>query len=382
MTKRVAICAGAQTPFVSDMWYDRFQGMAFDCVDAIVRETGVTFDERDGIGTIVTCSDDVWDARTISDNAMTDAVGAHFRCEEKVAMDGINAIGYGLACILSGHTELVLVVGHCKESQPESRWQVSNLAFDPFFTRPVGLDALSMAALQARAYMGRSGVDDGHLARVVARSRACAAGNPSANARTPLSEADVLASPLLCDPVRELHVHPVSDGAVALLLASEERARALCSRPVFVSGFGNCMDSFFPGERDLAGSAALARAASRAYAMAGITDPRRDADVIEVSDAFAHELPLYLGGLGLHEAEEAPAFLDGDGLDRHHVNTSGGTLAGSPTMIAGMARALEVFLQLRGEAAGRQVVGARRGIAHGATGPAGQHQAVLVMEVA
>ena len=75
-------------------------------------------------GHIVTCSDDVFDARTISDNGMTDVVGAHYRGEEKVAQDGLNALGYAMASILSGHDDLVLVMGHCKESQSESRQHV------------------------------------------------------------------------------------------------------------------------------------------------------------------------------------------------------------------------------------------------------------------
>ena len=382
MAKRVAICAVAQTPFVSNLWYKRFQEMAFDVVEPILKQTGVDFNEETGIDTVVTCSDDVFDARTISDNAMTDSVGAHFRCEEKIAMDGINAIPYGLACIRSGHTDLVLIVGHCKESQAESRNMCTNLAFDPFYYRPLGLDFFNVAALQARAYMSRSGVTDAHLARVVLNSRRNAARNPLANAREPVTLEQVLNSPMLCDPIRELHAYPVSDGAIAMLLASEERAAEFTDRPVWITGFGNCMDSYFLGDKDLAGNFSLQRAAERAYRMAGVKDPRKDFDLIEVNDCFAYQLPMWLEGLGICEEGKGGAWLDQGGLESRPVNTSGGMLAGNPVMIGGLARAAEAVLQLRGEAGARQVQGARRALAHGTTGAAGQFHSVLILEKA
>ena len=172
MSKRVGICAVAQTPYERDKKDQRFQGMALDVLESLLEQTGLDFSEKGGIDTSISVSDDVFDARTISDNAMTDVLGAHFRCEEKVAQDGAQAVYYAAATILSGHTDYVLVLGHCKESQGESRNQVTHLAFDPFYTRPVGLDFCSAAALQAQAYMARSDVEDKHLAKVVARSRA------------------------------------------------------------------------------------------------------------------------------------------------------------------------------------------------------------------
>ena len=135
MARRVGICAVAQTTYESDKWYERFQGMALEVVESIQAQTGVDFSEERGIGMSISVSDDIFDARTISDNAMTDVLGAHMRCEEKVAQEGIQALYYGLAAIQSGHVDAVLVLGHCKESQGQSRNMVTHLAFDPFYTR-------------------------------------------------------------------------------------------------------------------------------------------------------------------------------------------------------------------------------------------------------
>ncbi|MEZ4568082.1 MAG: hypothetical protein R2860_14385, partial [Desulfobacterales bacterium] len=107
MSGRVAVCAVAQIKNEPDIWYQRFQGMLLDCFESIMEQTGASFDMKNGIRNVVTCSDDVFDARTISDNGMTDAVGAHFRGEEKTAQDGINGLGYAMASILSGHDDLV-----------------------------------------------------------------------------------------------------------------------------------------------------------------------------------------------------------------------------------------------------------------------------------
>lgn len=380
MARRVGICAVAQTAWERDKWYDRFQGIALDVLESLLEQTGVDFAEDRGIGMTISVSDDVFDARTISDNGMTDVLGAHFRCEEKVAQEGLQAVYYALAAIQSGHVDLVLILGHCKESQCKSRNRVHHLAYDPFFTRPVGLDFCIAAGLQAQAYAGKSGVTDEQLARLVVRARENAARNPFTQDLEAVTAEDVMASPMLADPLRQLHAYPVSDGAVGMIVASEERAREITDRPVWITGVGSCMDSFFLGDRDLASNFALKKAAERAYRRAGITDPGEAFDVVEVSDPYAYMLPMWMEGLGICEDGGGGAWLAAGGPDRTRVNPSGGTLAGNPQLLGGLVRAAEVALQLRGEAEGRQVEGARRGLAQGVMGPAGQFHSVAVLE--
>ncbi|MFP4226852.1 MAG: thiolase family protein [Desulfobacterales bacterium] len=380
MSRRVAVCATAQIKNEPDIWYKRFQGMLLDCFESIISQTGVTFDMEKGIRNVVTCSDDVFDARTISDNGMTDVVGAHFRGEEKTAQDGINALGYAMAAILSGHDDLVLVMGHCKESQPESRQMCTNLAFDPFYCRPLGLDFLNASAFQARAYMEKSKITEEQLAKVVVRSRRMGAKNPYARENEPVTEEAVMQSPLMSDPIRELHTYPLTDWAVGMLLCSEERAHEFTDNPVWISGFGSCMDSYFLGDRDLSDNFALKQAASRAYQMAGIKDPKTAFDVVELNDAYAYQLPMWAEGAGLVETGAGGKWIDDGGLESSHVNTSGGMLNGNPIMLGGLARALEGVQQLQGKAGDRQVEGAKTALAHGTTGAAGQHHGVLILE--
>ena len=375
MANRVGICAVAQTKFEPDKWGQRVQGMLWDVVKPVKEAVGLDFEEG-GIEASITVSDDLFDARTISDNAITDVVGAHFRGEEKVAADGAQGVYYAVSTILSGHHDVVLLAGHCKESQCASRNQITHLAFDPFYTRPVGLDYLAAAGLQAQAYLARSGVTELQLADIVVRSRHWASQNPVAQEQGRITVDEVLSAPMLADPIRQSFMYPVSDGAIALVLASEDRAKDLCENPVWITGLGNSHDAFYLGERDLSRAIALEQAAKRAYRMAGLDTP--DFDVIEIADQYAHQLPLYAEALGL--CEEGAPWLQQSGPDKMHVNHSGGMLAGNPLMLGGLARVAECAIQLRGEAGSRQVRGARRAVAQGATGPAGQLQTVVVLE--
>ncbi len=383
MARRVGICAVAQTDWVRDRWYDRFQGMALEVVESLQAQTGLTFTRHEpggGIDMSISVSDDVFDARTISNNAMTDVLGAHLGCEEKVAQEGIQAIYYGLAAIASGHHDIVLVLGHCKESQGKSRNMVTHLAFDPFYTRPLGMDFCAAAGLQARAYGEKSNVTDAHLANIVAGAREKAAKNPYTQGLEQVTAEDVLASKMLADPIRELHAYPVSDGAVGMILASEEAAKKITDKPVWIEGVGNCMDSFFLGDRDPASSFALQKAAKRAYERAGIGNPRESIDLVELSDQYAYQLPMWLEGLGLCEEGGGGRWLDEGGLEKMNVNPSGGMLGGNPLILGGLVRAAEAALQLKGEAGDRQSGNPQKALAHGVMGPAGQFHSVVILQ--
>lgn len=378
--KRVAICAVAQHKIEADIWYKRYQGMLLDILEDLQKQTGFTFDENTGVKNIVSCSDDVFDARTISNNGVADAIGAHYRGEEKIAQEGLNALGYAMAMIRAGYDDLVYVAGHCKESQPESRNMCANLAYDPFYTRCLGLDYLNTAGLQARAYGIKSGITEEQLAKVVVRARQWALRNPYANEQGQLELGDVMYSPMLCDPIRSLHAYPVSDGAVGLLLASEDRAYEFTDRPVWITGFGNCMDSFFLGDRDLVSNHALSKAAQQAYRMAGINNPAADIDLAEVMDCYAYQQPLWLEGLGFCQQGQGGRFIDECGPARYNVNLSGGMLAGRPLMIGGLYGAVEAVLQLKGQAGEHQAADINRAVVQSTTGGAGQFHTVVVLE--
>ncbi len=383
MTKRVAICAVAQTTQTRSKWDQRFQGMALEVLEKLREQVEVKFARHvkgaKGINMTISVSDDVFDARTISNNAMTDVLGAHFGCEEKVAQEGIQALYYALTAIQSGHNDMVLVMGHCKESQGKSRNMVTHLAFDPFYTRPVGLDFCAAAGLQAQAYGEKSGITDEQLAKVVVRAREKAAKNPFTPQTQPVTLEQVMTSEMLADPIRCLHAYPVTDGAVGMVLAVEDVAKKITKKPVWITGVGNCMDSFFLGDRDLTANFSLKKAAERAFKRAGITDLRKEVDVIELSDQYAYQQPLWAEGIGLCEEGKGGKWIDAEGPEKDHVNFSGGVLAGNPLILGGLVRAAEAVLQLRGEAGANQIDGAKTALAHGVMGPAGQFHSIVIL---
>lgn len=380
MGKRVAVCAVAQIKNDGDLWYARFQNMLLPCFESIIKQTGVTFDMEKGIRNIITCSDDVFDARTISNNGVTDVVGAHFRGEEKMAQESINGLGYAMACILSGHDDVILFMGHCKESQGESRLMATNLAFDPFYCRPLGMDYLNVNAMQARAYMQKSGVSEEHLAKIVVRSRKNAKKNPFARDNKMVDEKEVMNSTLMADPIREMHYYPVTDWAYGMLLCSEERAKEFTSKPVWITGYGSCMDGYFLGEKDLTSNFSLKNATERACKKAGIKDPKKEIGLFEICDHSAYQLPMWAEGIGISDEGKGGKWIEEGGPDKSNVNLSGGMLNGNPLLLGGAARAIECFHQLRGEAGERQAKGVKKALAHGTYGAAGQHQAVVIME--
>jgi len=352
--------------------------LAYEAIRQVLKETGLTLSQIDSA---VSCSQDFWDGRTISSMNIQPFVGAHLSHEDKVAEDGLNAVYCGMAQVLSGHQEIVLVVAHMKESQAEKPL-IENAAFDPVFMRPLGLDFLSAAAMQAKRYMYKYGITAEQCAQVAVKNRGNARNNPLAQAPLDLTVEDVLSSRMLAAPIRELDSKPISDGACAMILAQEKRARKLTKKPAWILGVSNAYEAHYLGDRDLADCDALALAARKAYRMAGIKRPLRDIDVAEISEEYSYQELLWMEGLGFCERGEGARLLE-SGKTRMGgalpVNPSGGVLSGNPNLVAGMARVAEAVLQVRGQAGARQVKGARVALAHGVTGICGQHHAVMIL---
>lgn len=383
MPQKVGIVAVAQTKYEPSKARLHLMELAFEPVEKILQMTGLRFsDNGDGISGIVSCSQDHWDGRTISSLAIPDVTGGHLRDEQKVASDGANAVMYGIMEVLSGHHDIVLVVSHCQESQTEGRL-IENFGVDHIYHRLLGLDFLSCAAMQANRYMYKHGISREQCAKVVVKNRSNAKRNPYAQAPADLRVEDVLNSKMLAFPITVLDAKPVSDGACALLLATEAKAKKLSSKPVWIRGVGNCYDTHYPGDRDLAGCDSLVSAAKKAYSMAGITNPFKEIDVAEISENFSYQELLWMEGLGFCQPGEGGRLVD-RGVTQLKaelpVNPSGGLLSGVPVIVAGMTRVVETALQLRGECGDHQVSGAKVALAQGTSGVCGQMHTVLILE--
>ncbi len=378
MVEKVGIVAVAQTKYHPNRCDANEEELAWESIKPLLEETGLSLWE---ISSAVSCSQDFWEGRTISNMNIQHVVGAHLQHEDKVCEDGINAAFAAMGQILSGHHDIVLVISHMKESQGE-KTVIENAGLDPIFMRQLGLDYTSTAALQARRYMYKYGITPEQLARVVVRNRANARNNPFAQEQTELTVDEVSGSRTVTSPLRYLDIKPISDGSCAMILAKEDKARKLTPKPVWINGISNCYETHYLGDRDLADCDALTRAARKAYSMAGIKNPLREIDVAEISTEYSYQEPLWLEGLGFCGRGEGGKLADSrlvTAQGKLPVNPSGGVLPGNPNGVAGLARVAEAVLQLRGEAGDHQVNGVKTALAHGYTGVCGQHQAVMIL---
>lgn len=384
MGEKVGIVAVAQTKYEECKTGADISEIIYEVVKEVLSKTSLKFTEDGtGIDSTVSCSQDLWDGRTISGAWCVDVAGGHLRPEEKVAGDGVSAVAYGCMQILSGHYDTVLVVAYCRESITQGRL-IEWMSIDPIFHRMLGLDFCSAAALQAKRYMYKYGITNEQCAKEVVRSHRNARNNPFAQSPKDLMVEDVLNSPILSSPIRALDAKPTSDGACALILAREEKAKKLTDKPVWINGMGSCYDAHFLGERDLADCDSLVLAAKQAYGMAGIIEPLKEIDIAEISEEYSYQGLLWSEGLGFCEKGGGGKLLD-KGLTEMAgelpINPSGGTLVGNPVSVAGAARVAEAVLQLKREAGRRQVPNAKIALAHGMDGVCGQTHHVMILGV-
>jgi len=272
--------------------------------------------------------------------------------ESHVEMDAAWALYEAWVKIQTGDAETALVYGFGKSS-PGDLPEVLSRQLDPYVLGPLWPDSVSLAALQARVWLEKSGRSERDLAAVAARSRRDAKANPCATLAGDFELDKLLADPHLCSPLRRHDCPPISDGAAAVVLAAGDRARKACRRPAWIRGIDHRIEAHALGARDLTVSASTRLAGEKA----GVGRGR--VDVAELHAPFTHQEWILREALGL-----------GDGVA---INPSGGALSANPMMAAGLVRI--------GEAARRIHAGeARRAVAHATSGPCLQQNLVCVLE--
>ncbi len=379
MDKEVAIVGVAQTKYEEEKVDLPYSELVFEVVKKLHKELGIT---KDDVGSIITSSNDFNDGRTIASMAIQDALGSIGKSESRVSGDGAFAYTYGAMRILSGDYETVMVVSHCKCSEV-SNYLVNNSIFDPYYQRALGLDQLSAAGLMANMYSNKYGTTEGQAAKVAVKNRKNALNNPLAHLQKAVTVDDVLKSKMMAYPLKELDMPPFSDGAVAMLLTTKEKAKQFTDTPVWLKGHGNCTDAYYLGHRTMTDLIALELAAKEAYKMAEIKDPMKEIDVAEIYEAFTyHELMNY-EALGFCAKGEGGKLIDSGETEMGStlpVNPSGGVLSSNPCMANGLVRVAEIALQLMGKAEKRQVADAKIGLATGMNGICSQGNCVLIFE--
>lgn len=338
--------------------------------------------EIDEVDSIMMASSDQVDGRAISMMLTAGSCGSYLRNALNTSSNGDHALVLGCLKILSGLSDVCLVASWSKTSEAPIE-QVENLGAEPFFTRPLGTSAISLTAMQVAAYVNTYEIDEKVAAEIVVKNRNNAVYNPFAHIKQKVTAEEVIASPEVAMPLKELHLPPKSDGVCVLILVSERKSRQISNRELsWINGFGWARDSFWLSERNLKRIESLETAAKQAYSMAGISNPKTQIDFAEVDEITAyHELMIY-EALGFEELGKGYELIKNGTTYSHGklpVNASGGTLASNPYFTTGLMRVVDTVSQLRGQAGSYQLPSVSVGLAHSSDPFAAQGNSVFVI---
>lgn len=376
--EKVGIVGYNQVKLYSDANYGRYE-MIFEAVRGAIDKAGL---KKKDITTVVSCTNDYYDGRTISNCFTVDVGGSYLTDESKVEMDGAHAVLYGLMRVLSGNHKLAVVWGGSMASCfPYHSARLYET--DPTWERPLAyVNDITSAGFQMRAYMEKYGVSVDDIAKVSVKNRKNAAKNPLAleeaqNAN--ITVKDILESEIYADPVTELMVAQPCDGIAALLLAPEKQALKITDNPVWITGVGYSQDTYYLGDRDLSTCKSMEIAGKMAFDAAGIKNPKEEIDVAEFFEAYAHEELIFAEALGFADKGKG-ASIKSEINGNLPINPSGGAIGGNPPCATGMIRIIEAAKQLAGEANGYQVKGVKKAIASGQIGMCAQNNILYVLE--
>lgn len=282
-----------------------------------------------------------------------DAVGAWPPiAESHVEMDGAWALYEAWLKIQAGHAETALVYGYSKAS-PGDLPRVLSRQLDPYYYAPLWPDSVAVAGLQARAMIESGVITETEMAEIAHRSRTAAQVNPHAQLKGSAPVEELLGSEYISEPLRRHDCAPITDGGVAVVLASRDRACEWADRPAWLTGIDHRVDSHNFGARDITRAPSVALAAKNARVHDG------PLQVAELCAPFTHQEKILRTELSL-----------GDDVE---VNPSGGALSANPIMGAGLVRL--------GEVANRIMAGEiDRGVAHATSGHLLQQNLVAVLE--
>ncbi len=295
---------------------------------------------------------------------------------ESACCSGGLALRQGFIEVASGISEVVLVGGVEKMTDVtgcEATYALGTAA-DQEYEGYHGLTFPGLYAMMAVAHMQRYGTTRDQLSMVAVKNHDNGSKNPLAQFPSRITVEAVNASVLVADPLRILDCSPITDGAAAVILCSLDMAKQLKKPAVRITGTGHASDTIaLSSRKDITRLESTLVAAQKALAMAG--RKIEDMDLFEVHDCFTiaeimitEALGLVPPGQGGKAVEEGLTALKG----KHPVNPSGGLKSkGHPVGATGVAQAVEVVKQLRGDAGPRQIKNAKRGLSQNMGGTGG-----------
>jgi acetyl-CoA C-acetyltransferase len=362
----VAVLGVGQTKHQATRGDVSMAGLVREAATRALADAEMTWGDVDAV--VIGKAPDFFEGVMMPELYLADALGCTgkplFRVHTAGSVGGSTSI-VASQLVQAGIHEKVLTVAFEKQSESEAMWALS---LPMPFTPPLHAGAGGYFAPHVRSYMARSKAPD-HIGILVAlKDRLNALKNPYAH----LHEHDITFdsikdSIMLWDPIRYAETCPSSDGACAMVLGSEAAAKKASGPVAWVKGMAMRSEPTMSADRDPVLPRGGVDCARDVYAQAGIKDPRREVDAVEMYVPFSWFEPMWLENLGFAEAgegwrmvEDGVTQLDGD----LPVNMSGGVLSSNPIGASGMLRFAEAANQVRGRAGEHQVDGARTAVGH------------------
>ncbi|MEJ8570576.1 acetyl-CoA acetyltransferase [Microbaculum marinum] len=374
----VYIVGAAETPLGKVPDHNEFSMVAVAAQEAL-GEAGLRFSDVDALFTNYMGEE--------GSVQLGEYLGIQPRYAESSDMGGASFeffVHHAMLAIAAGRCDVALVGYASRQRSRRNRKRASDSldgSLTGQFEAPYGIHfPIGHYALSAARYMHQYGATLEHLSEVAVAARQWAALNPRAWVRDPLSLDDVMASPMICDPLRKLDCCLVTDGGGAIVIARKDRARDAVKTPVRILGAGESHVQWNVAQcPDLTVTPGVV-SGREAFGMAGIRPG--DVDVFEPYDNFTHAVLLYLEDLGFCGKGEAGDFI-ADGRLRPGGSlpsmTSGGGLSYCHPGALGILLLIEAVRQVRGEAGDRQVDGAEIAVAHGTGGLAFSTASTVVL---
>jgi acetyl-CoA C-acetyltransferase/acetyl-CoA acyltransferase len=292
---------------------------------------------------------------------------------EGACASGSIAVRDAIMWVASGYYDIMLVGGveKCTAMGTPLATRTFAMFGDAHYEFPAGFLFPAVFGLLAHLYASKYRIPLNTLreqmAAVSVQSHEYAMKNPNAQIQKPITKEDVLNSFVISTPIQLHDACPFSDGAAAVVIAAEEVAKKLTSKPVYFAGIGQASSGKLSSQHKyLPRIYARELACQQAYSMAGMTP--RDMDLCELHDCFSIAAMIAAEGLGFFEfGKSGEAWLKGETRigGKIPINISGGLKAkGHPIGASGVSQVVEVTRQLRGDMVeqGRQVEGAKNGI--------------------
>jgi len=297
------------------------------------------------------------------------------RVEAACASGGL-ALRQGIIAVASGYHDIVIAGGAEKMTDVgvETTTDALAAAADREWEGIMGATFPGLYAMIAKLHMHRYGTKQEQLAAVAVKNHHNGTMNPKAQFQNEISIETVINSLMVADPLRVFDCSPITDGASAVVIAPADIARKYSDTPIYVKASAQASGTISLHDRpDITTLDATVAAANWAYKMAKLKP--KDIGFAEVHDCFTIAEICAIEDLGfVKKGEGGPATESGMTAigGKIPINPSGGLKAcGHPVGATGVKQAVEITLQLRGEAGRRQIEGAEIGLTHNVGGSGG-----------